>query len=275
MKNDVCTRRHHGAGKSGGFTLVELLVVIGIIALLISILLPALNKARASATNVSCLSNLRQCYMGFVMYGNDFKGAMAPNGGRYLNPTGPYSWRTWDYYLAPYMGISYLPRTSADPDLQDYVPAAKSAMACPAYVGTQAWGQGHAYGGEGFGYGGNVRDPWYWGTGTYVWRLPVGGQVKSTNYYSSWSLSADRFMLLSDTLRNDGDANYSGMQVWQAMADSAYYMIAARHSGKANQLFEDGHIESLTKKQLSDGEINWGGHVGYFNGGAYVSDSAQ
>jgi len=76
------------------FTLTELLVVIGIIAVLIAILIPALSKARASSQTVSCLSNLRQIMMAFHLYAGDNKQRL---------PDPATAEQSWESLLRPYL----------------------------------------------------------------------------------------------------------------------------------------------------------------------------
>jgi prepilin-type N-terminal cleavage/methylation domain-containing protein/prepilin-type processing-associated H-X9-DG protein len=89
--------------KRAGFTLVELLVVIGIIAVLVGILLPALNKVRQQANSLYCISNLRQIGIAMINY------AQANNGSYpiyYWNgdgdPTKPNGATDWTFLLLPY-----------------------------------------------------------------------------------------------------------------------------------------------------------------------------
>src|SRR5690349_19065594 len=79
------------------FTLVELLVVLGIIVLLVSILLPAINRAREEARRVQCLSNMRQLTLAWLTYANANKGRICgaetqASTGRGLENDDPNHW---------------------------------------------------------------------------------------------------------------------------------------------------------------------------------------
>jgi prepilin-type N-terminal cleavage/methylation domain-containing protein/prepilin-type processing-associated H-X9-DG protein len=112
-----------------GFTLVELLVVIGIIALLIAILLPALNKARESSRVAACLSNLRQLGIVHTNYINDSKGYVVPcdMGGPNTQPGIGYDiWENWATILVIHKYLPYPDATTTAP------PNEANVLYCPS-----------------------------------------------------------------------------------------------------------------------------------------------
>jgi prepilin-type N-terminal cleavage/methylation domain-containing protein/prepilin-type processing-associated H-X9-DG protein len=109
--SDITSRRGSARRRAPAFTLVELLVVIGIIALLISILLPSLNRAREQAKTVQCLSNVRQMGNAVNMFTSEHQGYLPkawfndrprPGSGTLWNYPNANTWE-WSYIVSTYL----------------------------------------------------------------------------------------------------------------------------------------------------------------------------
>jgi prepilin-type N-terminal cleavage/methylation domain-containing protein/prepilin-type processing-associated H-X9-DG protein len=120
-----------GAKSRGAFTLIELLVVIAIIAVLASLLLPALARASSKAKRVRCLNNLHQIGVTWMLYTSDNSSRFPP-----CIPLVQSQglWWLWPQFTHPYLPSPYLrPKAGWTPD-------PSSVYTCPADIGEEGWG---------------------------------------------------------------------------------------------------------------------------------------
>jgi prepilin-type processing-associated H-X9-DG protein/prepilin-type N-terminal cleavage/methylation domain-containing protein len=237
-------------GKREAFTLVELLVVIGIIAVLIAILLPALGRARTAAKTTKCLANLRQIGMGFSMYRNEWGNFLPPlNAKVSYNVNSPFQkdYGMWNC-IGPYLGR----------------PEWRGEKASDAYWGSQRLNHGRS-----------IFDcpevfnshPWQRGYGESLYMQNPGGfNVTVAAGVRAWSVPR-KYAAIRDPSTKIHVADSDDWHLGELSAvvklpyDNERAFSIYRHARGVNMLFADGHaryakgeavVTGLTRDPLSN-----------------------
>ena len=230
------------------FTLIELLVVIAIIAILASMLLPALNKARDKAKTAKCISNQKQCGQGLAFYANDYSDYVPTyedeqnntkiQGGTWIDlliytksMPDVTVWKNWT-------GIRLLGARLRSPN---------TVFSCPSTVQSGPWKSwGNTYQPDQpcttAGYGLRILGGW----GPYYPR-----EIFGNNRIPKYGRLYTPVPYMGDTLKIDGTTNVMAQSDWMTLnGDTAYGAIYMAHGNWANLWFPDGHVGSLTADQV-------------------------
>ncbi|MBU0476966.1 DUF1559 domain-containing protein [bacterium] len=194
---------------TNGFTLLELLVVIGVITLLASMLLPALMKAREMARRIKCVSNLKQIGLAFQIYADDYDGHPP------VSSSGAPSYITWNESL---IENGYLP---GDSSAGAYPPT--GVFQCPSETSSTCSG-GSSW--QGTHYGTNKR---------ISYATPSDAGFKNVKLYRV------RYPSATYLIGDSGGGGGTNPVYVNAGADTNKPDL--RHSDGWNVIFVDGHVE--------------------------------
>jgi prepilin-type N-terminal cleavage/methylation domain-containing protein len=200
------------------FTLIELLIVIAIIAILASMLLPALSRARDSARSIQCQSNLKQANLALMSYANDNNGLVPHSYGGGPTGQGYYSWNSLAYaYINP--NVEPLSAPTVD----------KAKIYCPSAEKTNNMFTTYAINASAGGY------PWTW------WD---GQMEKYCNIYRA--KRPTEVFLIGEKNPNAWNGSYAIFRKFfppATMQDDEDGEVALRHMLGSNWIFIDGHSE--------------------------------